>query len=626
MKETASLKRARNLIESIVKRVFTMPEKVSVCIWADTNRVLSKESSSEYGKWETARTPYMLEIYNMVTNEKVREVVLMFAAQLAKTELILNVFGWYAHLDPCPMMVVQPSDILANEFSKERVAPMIRDCEVLKRLIKDPNTKNSGNTVSHKMFVGGFLAFRGANTPRKLASKPIRVLFMDEIDGYEDSSGTEGDPVVLAKKRCQTFWDHKIIMTSTPGKKEFSKIEKEYLSGSQAIYYLECPSCGENNELLFDKMIYETQEEDNKKIKFVKMSCGSCGSLHSEKEWKANNQSTGKWIHTYPDRKEKLSYKLNGFAGIYRTWESIMEEYLEIKNEPGKMQVFINTVLAETYQEEEMEKIDYEILMARRETYKAELPKGVYLLTMGIDIQDRWIAYEIVGHGLNEETYGIEYGIIYGSFEEPKVQKKLDEARNKVYRYEDGSGLKIYSACMDTGGHHTETTYEYVHDRQGQRLFGIKGMGGEAVPAINGSRTTKNKKPIQLWSLGVNALKDKVYSRLKIENNSENEYGYCHFTDDFLSKYDESYFKSLTAEVKEVNKKTGKVTWKKIRTRNEALDCRVYAIAARMLFNKLKIEDLAKLRKEELEYFSENGRLKPKGEKRIVTDKKGIEI
>lgn len=623
---TSSMERAKKLLKEIIERVFTMPEQITIREWADKHRNLSKESSSEYGQWNTARTPYMLEIYERITEEDVREVDLMFAAQLSKTELILNVFGWYAHLDPCPMMVVQPTDSLANEFSKERVAPMIRDCDVLRNLIKDPNKKNSGNTVSHKMFLGGFLAFRGANTPRKLASKPIRVLFMDEIDGYKVSSGTEGDPVELAKKRTQTFWDHKIILTSTPGIRGISKIEKEYLAGSQATYYLGCPSCKADNEMLLDKMVYEIKDEDKKRINFVKMACDSCGAIHSEKEWKIDNQVNGKWIHKYLERKEKLSYKLNGFAGVFRTWESIIEEYLEVKNDSERLKVFINTVLCETYMEEEEEKIDYEVLMARRERYESELPRGVYLLTIGVDIQDHWVAYEVVGHGLDEETYGIEYGIIYGSFEEPKVQKKLDEARNKVYRYKDGSGLKIYSACIDTGGHHTETTYEYVHDRQGQRLFGIKGMGGEAVPAINGSRTTKNKKPIQLWSLGVNALKDKVYSRLKIENNSDNEYGYCHFTDDFLSKYDENYFKSLTAEVKEINKKTGKVTWKKIRTRNEALDCRVYAIAARMLFNNLKIEDLAKLRKEELEYFSENGRLKPKNEKRIITDRKGIEI
>jgi phage terminase large subunit GpA-like protein len=55
--------------------------------------------------------------------------------------------------------------------------------------------------------------------------------------------------------------------------------------------------------------------------------------------------------------------------------------------------------------------------------------------------------------------------------------------------------------------------------------------------------------------------------------------GYCHFPID----YPEKYFLQLTAEKRTPIKKPNGSTvyeWKQIRPRNEALDCRVYAMAA----------------------------------------------
>lgn len=610
---------ARKLISEIIKRVFTIPEKITVKEWADRHRVLSRESSAEYGKWDTDRTPYMNEIYEKVTDEDVREIALQFGAQLAKSELILNVFGWYAHLDPCPMMLVQPTDTLAAEFSKERVAPMIRDTDVLRGLIKDANKKNSGNTVLHKMFMGGFLAFRGAATPSKLAAKPIRILFMDEIDRYKYSAGTEGDPVELAKKRTQTFWDHKRILTSSPGIKGKSKIEEEYLAGSQGIYYLGCPSCREDNELLFDKLVYQVE----KIVESVKMACDKCGALHTEEEWKRNNQETGKWKHKHPEKKEKLSYKLNGLAGVFRSWKSIVEEYLEAQDNEEKMKVFINTVLCETWEETKKEMVQWDEILQRREMYEADLPDGVLLLTAGIDVQDTWFAIEILGHGLKNETWGIQYKVISGNLEEQNVWNELDEFLKKKWYFKDGIGLSVYSACIDTGGHHTERVYDFVKPRQNlRRIFGIKGIGGENIPVINGFRETKNKK-IDLLSLGVNALKDITMGRLKIQEPGP---GYCHFPKELFKKYDEMYAKALTAEVKEINKNRNKVEWKQVRARNEALDCRNYAIAAKEVFSKLDLEKISKLRKEQLEELSSRGKVGEKTKVKMNLDSKGVEL
>ncbi|MGL6121064.1 MAG: phage terminase large subunit family protein [Fusobacteriaceae bacterium] len=612
--------RALKFLRKQIGQILQTPPKMSIREWADMNRVLSKESSSEHGDWDTSRTPYMIEIYESIRDVNLREIVLQMASQLAKSEVLLNTFGYYAQYDPCPMLLVQPTDTLVKEFSKERVAPMIRDTKVLKNLVKDANLKNSGNTVSHKMFPGGFLSFVGANSASRLASKPIKLLMLDEIDRYPKSAGDEGSPIELAKKRIQTFKDSKVLFTGTPTIKDHSEIEQEYFLGSQGVYYLDCPSCKEANELLFDNLVYEIKKDDEKKVTDVKMSCSYCGSMHYEEEWKKNNQETGRWIHKFPERFHKKSYKLNGLAGVFRTWKEIVEEYLSVKNDEQKYKAFINTVLAETYEEDIKEKIDYELIYARREEYEAEVPEGVLVLTAGIDTQDNYLAIEVVGHGINKEKWGIEWATIQGSFSEIETQKKLDQFLNRSFSYKDGFKIKIYSSCIDSGGHHTDSVYDYVEKRQKiKRIFAIKGLGGEHTPSIN-KFTPVAKRNLKLLTLGVNSLKDSIYSELRLNEVGE---GFNHFPEDIFKNYNIEYFMSLTAEIKEI--KDRKVLWKKIRKRNEALDCRGYAIAALKVYKKLDLNDLKKERDKNREYqIPEKDKKRVK--KKIKTDTKGVVI
>ncbi|KDE74779.1 terminase [Fusobacterium necrophorum BFTR-2] len=578
-------KKTKKLITDILK-ILQPPPDLDVMEWADMNRVLSKESAAEPGRWSTARTPYMIEIYKTVTKKYVQDLVVMAAAQLAKSELLNNVIGRYIEVDPCPMLMVQPTDDNAIAYSKERIGPMIRDTPSLRKLVKDPNQKNSGNTLSHKTFFGGFIAFVGTFRENKLASRPIRLLLCDEVDRYAKSSGNEGSPLELAKKRTTTFVGiDKRIITGTPTVKGSSEIEMEYDVSTMGRWYLPCPHCEEYTPLKFENLTWNEAGEE------VKMVCPHCGGMAEEWEWKRDNQKKGKWIHEHPERLSKQGFHLNALVSPWRTWESIVKEWLDIEKDEDDQRriVFINTVLAETYEEEVKEKVDWEALEKRVEDY-FEIPEKVLILTCGVDIQDKWIEYEVVGWGIGEESWGIEHGIILGNPQEDEVWNALDVVLEKKYYKANGNFLNIYSTCIDTGGHNTERTYDYVNPRQNlKRVYGIKGLGGEAIPINNGFRRTRNNK-IDLLSLGVNALKDITYGRLKIKEQGP---GYCHFPKNIMRNYGADYFKSLTAEVKKIKNK--RVVWEKIRERNEALDCRNYATAALKIHN-INLEKLEKLR------------------------------
>lgn len=609
-------KKTENLFKDCLS-ILLPPKNMTVNEWADQNRVLTSESSKEAGQWETARTPYMLEVYESVTKDELRQMTLMMASQLAKSEFILNIFGRYVTLDPCPMLLVQPTDNMASAFSKERLDPMIRECQVVREKIKEA-AKRGGDTILHKLFTGGFIAIIGTNSPANLAARPIRIAFMDEVDRYAISSGKEGSPIVLVKKRLQTYEDiSKCIITGTPTVKGKSPVESEYENSSQGEWHLKCPKCNKYLPLKFPNLKWEDDDPSS-----VKMKCEYCGELSTEKEWKRNNQADGIWIHRHPERKAHLGYHLNALASVFRSWEDIVKEFNETKGDKEKLKAFINTVLAETWEEEPPSQ-DYKKLFQRREKYEAEIPDPVLILTAGIDVQKDWLALEVVGWAANGDKYGIQYKTIHGNLEDSKTWEKLDHELTKDYLFKDGSQLKIFASCIDTGGNHTQRVYDYVYSRQNRiRITGIKGQGGDAVPVNNGTRKTEGKGrnvSIGLLSVGVNALKDITYGSLDIKKGDA---GYWHFPKNKEQGYDIEYFMSLTAEVKTYKNK--KPEWIKLRERNEALDCRNYALVP---FYKYTInwENLATFTREKLYLLSLYDPMS-KAVPRSKISKKGVEI
>jgi len=546
---------------------FAPPLNLKVAEWANKYREMASESSAETGRWNTDRTPYLKRIMNCISENHISEITLMFSAQTGKTEAILNAIGRYMHLDPCPMMVVQPTVDMAKAFSKDRIAPMIRVTKVLKDIVRDPRSRDSGNTVMQKIFPGGHITFVGANSPASLASRPIRITLADEVDRFPKSAGEEGDPLTLAEKRTTTFWNKKHIRVSTPTIKGISKIEKLYNNSSKERWNLPCPSCGGYQPLEWGRVTWEPP------IEKISMSCSSCGALHTEKDWKGKKQLNGKWVAEFPEKKHK-GFHLNELASPFRTWEQIKDDYLEAKDDPEKMKAWINTSLGETWDPIQGDIVDYQALYEMRIPYGAEVPNEVLLLTAGVDVQDNRLEVEIVGWGLGEKSYGIAYKKFYGNPAENEVWEKLEEYLKTPLTYADGRKIKVLNTCIDTGGHHTQRTYEFISPRQNAlRFFGIKGRGGDGVPII-GKHKRDEKNLIDLIPLGVNALKDLLFARLKIEAGP----GRCYFPLETGRGYDLDYFKGLTAEAKQV--KDGKIIWETIRKRNEPLDLRNYATSA----------------------------------------------
>ena len=552
-------------------RVVAPPPELTVSQWADLERRLSSESSAEPGQWRTDRAPYQREMLDAINDPATETVVVMTSSQVGKTEIILNIIGYHIHQDPAPIMVIQPTLEMAQAFSKDRLAPMIRDTPALHGKVADSKARDSGNTLLHKTFAGGHITLVGANSPSGLASRPIRILLADEVDRFPVSAGTEGDPLSLARKRLTTFWNRKEVDVSTPTIKGTSRIETAYEGSSKERWNLPCPSCGEYQPLVWAQIVFDGPF----------MACQHCGVIHKELEWKAG---TGKWVAENPGAKVR-GFHLNELASPWKRWETIIEEFKEAKRGGREtLKVWINTTLGETW-EEEGEGLEADALIKRRQRYDSEVPNDVVVLTAGVDVQDNRLEYEVVGWGLERESWGIRYGVIMGDPGHQHVWSMLDAVLEQEWLRQDRQPLKIVTTCVDSGGHHTKAVYDYCKPREIKRVWAIKGQGGSGVPFIQRPKK-RNAGGVWLFSIGVDVGKDTVVSRLKEQFEGP---GYCHFPIEAEKGYDQAYFDGLTSEHRVVRYSKGRavIHWEKRTSgaRNEPFDLRNYATAAFEILN-----------------------------------------
>lgn len=548
---------------------FAPPPKLKISEWADERRVLSSESCAEPGKWVTASAEYQRGVMDAFCNPLVEVVVVMTSSQVGKTEILNNVVGYFIDQDPSPMLVVYPTVEMAETWSKDRLAPMLRDTPCLRGKVKDPKTRDSGNTILHKVFEGGHLTVAGSNSPASLSSRPVRIVLCDEVDRFPGSAGSEGDPVKLAFKRANNFWNRKRGMFSTPTIKGGSRIERAYENSDRGKFYVPCIHCGHFQVLRWAHVIWPMDRPAE-----AAYHCSHCGSKISAVEVLAM-VARGEW-RSEADFRGVAGFWLNE---IYSSWVSQIEmacNFLEAKKDPETLRVFINTSLGETWEEAKDErKVGDEALFARREKYsKDEIPAPVVVLTAGVDVQDDRLEAGVVGWGIGEESWDIEHKIFYGDPAKQEVWGFLDKFLRKTYRHATGYSWMISCTAIDTGGHHTQQVYNFVRPLQDARcIWAIKGANQRGLPII--SKPGTSVPGIDLYHIGTDTAKNRIYSNLHLTMEGP---GYMHFPLEF----DKEHFSQLCGE-KAVTKYHAGFPyreWHKTRERNEALDIKVMQMAA----------------------------------------------
>lgn len=507
------------------------------------------------------------------------EVWCMKSARVGFTKIINNVCGYHIHQDPCPLMVVQPTVEDAEGYSKDEIAPMVRDTPVLNELVSEAKSRDGNNTILAKSFPGGNITFVGANSPRGFRRVSKRKVLFDEIDGYKGSgAGDEGDQIKLGKRRTEYYWNRLVGGGSTPLIKDASRIEALFLSGDQRRYFLPCPHCGELQYLKFANLKF-TEEKPEDAV-FV---CEKNGCVIEHKD-KRQMVEAGQWMPTaVPVDPKVRSYHIWA-AYSYSpnaTWGQLAKEFLEAKKDAKLLQTFINTVLGETWEESYSAKLEANQLSARAELYpNGTAPEGVLVVTAGVDVQDNRFEITKYGWGVDEEVWTISHQVIFGDPSRPDIWKQLDEALSAKVLHEKYEAVPLIVAAIDSGGSYTHEVYQFCRERKHKNFIAIKGMSQKGKPAIG----TPTKVDINFKSqvmkngglcypVGSDTVKDLLYGRLK---HNEPGYGYVHFH----SELPPSFYEQLTAEKKVSRIVKGRVFKEWFLPpgkRNETLDCFVYA-------------------------------------------------
>jgi terminase, large subunit len=557
------------------------PPRLTLSEWADRYAYLSAESSAEAGRWRTLA--YQKGIMDAFTDPTVEMVVWMKSARVGATKIFNHLCAYHMHQDPCPLMVCQPTVEDAEGYSKDEIAPMIRDTPVLRELVSEPKAKDGSNTILMKQFPGGTLSMVGANSARGFRRVSRRVVLFDEVDGYPATT-SEGDQIKLGIKRSEYYWNRKIGIASTPTTKDFSRVERWFLQGDQRRFYVPCPECDHWQYLRWQQMKWEKDRPDT-----AAYECENCKARipHTQKRWMVDR---GEWRPTaVAQRPGLVSFHL--WAGYSyspnATWEQLVREFLEVKGDPDQLRTFVNVTLGETFELDYASKLSAEGLMKRREDYEPGVcPDGVLCLVAGIDTQDQWLDVNVWGYGRGEEAWLIWSQELRGDPALPEVWEQLDHVLATEWSCANGKTLKIAQMAVDSGGHYSHQVYLYARERKAQGVIAVKGSSRRDQPIINrGAKVDINyrgktmKNSGMVYQIGTDTAKTTIYGRLR---HNQPGPGYFHFG----LAADEEFFNQLTAEKQQVKTVRGfqvKEWVKKSSDRSEKLDGCVYAYAALQL-------------------------------------------
>ncbi len=576
--------------------------------WADTYRHLSPERSARPGKWRTDVVPHLRVPMNLVTRADVREFIFVKSSQVAGTDGIANnAVGFYIHIDPSPILYVAEDESKAKAWSQEYLAPMIRDTPVLSALVADAKSRDSGNTVGAKSFPGGHLAVGWATSPATGSSRPRRIVILDERDAFKPTP--EGDYVTIVEARTKTFEDtYKLLKISSPRNRlppppgsppdapHLSPIEREYETADyKGQYFVPCPQCGDFQVLTWKdtKGDYNLRLDPTDPTKAFYVCVNGCVIEQEDKaemlargEWRFEDQAGNVYSETEIENLHMpiVAVRIWEAYSPFVSWGRLVNTFLRKKDNVEELKSFVNTSLAEGW-EDSVTPAEIADLTDRREEYDLIVPMGVLLVTAGVDVQKDRLEVEITGWGMDEESWSIDYRVLEGDPSLWDVWLRLEEYLQQEFACEWGGTLRVAAAAIDTGGHHTHQVYRFCHKNRGRRYYAIKGANTPGHPLAPMKPSLKGRPPVPLYLIGTETAKDTLSNHLSLKEPGP---GYCHFPqeregEDGRIYYGEEHFKQLRSERAKLR---GNVrVWEKIKQgiRNEALDTRVYSMAARAI-------------------------------------------
>lgn len=548
-------------------QLLSPPEQLTVSEWAEEYRILDAKSAAMPGPWSNDVTPYLVGVMDEFNNYETEKIVFVKPTQIGGTEALQNMIGYIVAQDPAPTMIVYPTDTLAKSVSENRLQPMLKATpEIAKKF-------DENSPLLELQFDGMYLTLAGSNSPSGLASKPIRFLMMDEVDKYPGASSKEADPIKLATERTKTFHNRKIYITSTPTLKTGHIWKEKEGADIEKHYFVPCPHCGEYIEFKFQNIKFPDSEDMSyaDRAEFATYVCQECGCVITDND-KHNMLRLGEWRTVRHNTKyvRSVAFWINTLYSPFVRWSDIAKEFLTTKDDPEDFQNFVNSWLAEPWEDTKL-KTSAELVMERQTEVPALIvPSWAKMITGGVDVQETSLYWSIRAWGDFLTSQNIAHGQAL-SFEE------VDRIMNLEYMNEYGEPF-VVNLCLIDSGDQTDTVYDFCVYHSDYALP-VKGashaqLSHYKLSKINREGSSANGMTLVL--VDGDKYKDMIAGRMRKPNGrgSWMVYNGC----------DTEYATQVTNEHK-VNVKSGgqvRQVWKPkyIHADNHYLDTEVYAMAA----------------------------------------------
>ena len=570
------------------------PEEMTVSEWAEQYRMLDSRTSAEPGPWNNERTPYLVEIMNELLNYETEEIIFCKCTQVGGTEVELNMLGYAIQQDPSPVEVVYPTETMANSVSEKRIKPMIESTPTLFKKYD----KNSSNLELD--FDDMFIKLVWSNSPSGLASFAMKYLFLDEVDKYPGASKKEADPISLAKERTHTFRNSKVYITSTPTIRTNHIWKAKEGADAEKHFFIPCPHCGEFIELKFDNLkwpgkdkdLVEAYGEDAIKEKlgalepvdeaeglsnadraeFAFYVCQECGCVISDAQ-KQQAVKKGHWEIVKKKTRfvKKVCFWINVLYSPFVRFSEIAKEFMDSKDDPERLQNFVNSWLAEPWEDTKLKTSKELVLERQTELPEFIVPGWAKLLTGGVDVQENCVYWTIRAWGDYVTSQNIAHGQAYNLAE-------VESIMNLEYKIE-GGGVAVVNLCFIDSGYEADAVYDFCVDN----MDWAKPAKGSSNPMQSHFKiSTINREASRAYGMELvivdgDKYKDMIASRMHKKNGRASWMVY--------QGCDEEYAEQVTAEhkilIKNGNSKP-RLKWvpKRSHADNHYLDAEVYAMAA----------------------------------------------
>ena len=564
------------------------PARLTVSEWAEAERVLDTRTSSRPGPWRNARTPYLAGMMDVFTLPHVSEITYMTGTQVGKTEAILNQIGWAVSQDPGSAMVVYPTEDIARGVSKLRIQPLFESSPT----VSERHIRNESTTLEIH-FWGGYICLSGANSPSSLASRPIRYLWLDEVDKYPPYLGEEADPISLARERTKTYTNRKVVQCSTPTV-EKGAIYQSYLSADvRYAYHVPCPYCGymqpfTMSGIKFPEQIREDMRNakgDPEKLREVAQrarasswyECSRCGEAITDSQ-KMSMLLKGQWV---PDRDVErprhVAFHLNSIYAPALTFGDVAAEFIQAKDFPDRLRNFINSWLGEPWRENNIEIAVSEVMRHETQIPRGQVPREAWFLTGGVDVQKDYMVWEVRAWGRGATSWLVDCG-------RAETWDTITSIMDRGIWRTDDSRVFHVRLCLVDAGFRTDEVYEFCSKRPDLYLpckGSSRPLNGKLYTVTNIDR--QGAAPMKLWIHDSGYWKGWVHSRIAREPGELGAWR-------VFARCPKDYAEQIVAErkVMALNRRTGvyEEVWEKVTSHaaNHFLDTAVLnALAAELL-------------------------------------------